>query len=75
MKDPLTLYGIEPGTSRFVAQHLNRCATAVPVGPVNEEILVSKFRLAIDFECLSLHVNSESEPMWEGRQTFEPVRP
>ena len=29
MKNPLTLAGIEPATYRFVAQHLNRCATAV----------------------------------------------
>ena len=30
MKNPLTLTGIEPVTFRFVAQHLNHCATAVP---------------------------------------------
>ena len=30
MKNPLTLAGIEPTTFRFVAQHLNHCATAVP---------------------------------------------
>jgi len=30
MKNPLTLAGIEPVTFRFVAQHLNHCATAVP---------------------------------------------
>ena len=29
MKNPLTV-GIEPATFRFVAQHLNHCATAVP---------------------------------------------
>jgi len=29
MKNPLTPSGIEPATSRFVAQHLNHCATAV----------------------------------------------
>jgi hypothetical protein len=27
MKNPLTPAGIEPGTSRFVAQHLNHCVT------------------------------------------------
>jgi hypothetical protein len=30
MKNPLTTAGIESATSRFVAQHLNHCATAVP---------------------------------------------
>jgi len=29
-KIPLTPYGIEPATFRFVAKHLNHCATAVP---------------------------------------------
>jgi len=31
MKYPPTLAGIEPATFRFVAQHLNHCATAVPI--------------------------------------------
>jgi len=30
MKNPLTPAGIEQATYRFVAQHLNHCATAVP---------------------------------------------
>ena len=30
MKNPLTPAGIEPATFRFVVQHLNHCATAVP---------------------------------------------
>ena len=30
MKNPLTSAGIEPETFRFVPQHLNHCATAVP---------------------------------------------
>jgi len=30
MKNLLTPAGIEPATFRFVAQHLNHCATAVP---------------------------------------------
>jgi len=31
MKNPLTPAGIEPATFRFVAQHLNHCATTVPI--------------------------------------------
>ena len=31
MKNPLTPGGIEPASFRFVAQHLNHCATAVPL--------------------------------------------
>jgi len=31
MKIPLTPGGIEPATFQIVAQHLNHCATAVPV--------------------------------------------
>jgi len=30
MTNPLTPAGIEPATFRFVAQHPNHCATAVP---------------------------------------------
>ena len=31
MKNPMTPAGIEPAFFRVVAQHLNHCATAVPV--------------------------------------------
>ena len=31
MKNPVTPAGIEPATFRFEAQHLNHCATAVPL--------------------------------------------
>ena len=30
VNEPMTLAGIEPETFRFVAQRLNRCATAEP---------------------------------------------
>jgi len=33
MKNPLTPAGIEPAAFRFVAQHLNHCATVVPSNP------------------------------------------
>ena len=42
MKNPLTPAGIKPVTFRFVAQHLNRCATAVPTHIMNSaEICLS----------------------------------
>ena len=41
MKNPLTLPGIEPATFRFVAQHLNHCATAVPI---TQGVLVIPYR-------------------------------
>ena len=31
MKSPVTPAGTEPATFRFVAQHLNHCATAAPI--------------------------------------------
>ena len=34
MKNPPTLTGIEPATFRTVAQHLNHCATAVPLAHI-----------------------------------------
>jgi len=37
-KNPLTPAGIEPTTFRFVAQHLNHCATAVPHSKVIRNI-------------------------------------
>jgi len=38
----LTPAGIEPATFRFVAQHLNHCATAVPLS-------IAKYK--INFPC------------------------
>jgi len=44
MKNPLTAAGIEPATFRFVAQHLNHCATAtirkLPPPPPRPEIFI-----------------------------------
>jgi len=42
MKNPLTLAGIEPGTFRFVAQHLNHCGTA---GPLRQFIMRSRINV------------------------------
>jgi len=40
----MTPAGIEPVTFRFVAQHLNHCATAVPISPRSFHILKGKCR-------------------------------
>jgi len=40
MKNPLTLARIEPATFRFVVQHLNHCAIAVPSSMSN--IVISR---------------------------------
>ena len=40
MKNPLTPAGIEPATFRFVAQHLNHCATAVPAWLLLSSVLL-----------------------------------
>jgi len=41
MKNPLTPAGIDPATFRFVAQHLNHCATAVPPENSKSRIILS----------------------------------
>ena len=53
MKNPVTLAGIEPATFRSVAQHLNRCATAVP------KTYSSKFVYfnAVNFKLFSCKLN------------------
>jgi len=38
-KNPMTLARIEPATFRFVAQHINHCATAVPFVQNNTKIM------------------------------------
>ena len=39
MKSQVTLAGIEPANFRFVEQHLNHCANAVPyINPLNAEL-------------------------------------
>ena len=54
MKNPLTLAGFEPATFRFVAQHLNHCATAVPPkGEYNIKISVKEVGLQ-GVDCIHL---------------------
>ena len=45
IKKPLTPAGIEPATFRFVAQHLNHCATAVPISGTKTENIYFKIKI------------------------------
>ena len=47
----MTPSGIEPATFRFVTQHLNHCATAVPIYTyvVNNKTLA--IRICIFYQC------------------------
>jgi len=54
-KNPLTLVGIEPATFRFVAQHLNHCATAVPTTSRN----IQKFYILPTEYLYLLYVSQE----------------
>ena len=42
MKNPLKPAGIEPATFRFVAQHINHCATAVPKSNPQPPVILFK---------------------------------
>ena len=56
----MTPAGIEPATFRFVSQHLNHCATAVPQGEERKDNIKvdPKYR---GYECLRwLHVGNTS---------------
>jgi len=52
-KIPMTPAGVEPATFRFVAQHLNHCATAVPVIHVINKIRLLLLLLVVE---TSVHV-------------------
>ena len=54
MKNPLTPAGIALATFRFVAQHLNHCATAVPkLGTGNVKILR---QLVVKYNAVKLFI-------------------
>jgi len=48
MKDSLIAAGIEPATFRFVAQHLNHCATAVPSETSSSQYFLSQSRETVE---------------------------
>jgi len=55
------LNGTEPATFRFVAQHLNHCATAVP----NKQLGVQKHELTLVFERYVTYITlSMADTRW-----------
>jgi hypothetical protein len=53
MKNPLTPAGIEPATFRFVAQHLNHCATAgYQIAGIYASLLYSIYLLSLYYNSV-----------------------
>ena len=70
MKNSLTPAGIEPATFRFVAQHLNHCATAVPFAPAYAFV---KFANAVKLTNAKATFNksfTNITPMYRGADKF-----
>jgi len=64
MKNPITPAGIEPATFRFVAQHLNHCATAVPPDIKDNWNFSADFLKILKFACKSyqfFHADGEAD--------------
>ena len=58
----MTPAGIEPATFRFVAQHLNRCATAVPRWVrVTSDIYGAQISFTCIYICLSVRLFASNE--------------
>jgi len=66
MKNLLTLAGIEPATFRFVAQHLNHCATAVP--KLQFPILFN-IPVTIDAKLGYLEQRTDKAAVWKADKT------
>ena len=56
MKTQLTPAGIEPATFRFVVQHLNHCATAVP--PLTHNLSNIEAEEIMKYENLALQIKN-----------------
>ena len=66
-KNPLTLAGTEPSTFRSIAQHLNYCATAVPMCVLYTSELLILFAVSDILEeednMLIITINSITEDL------------
>ena len=54
-KIPMTPSGIEPATFRFVAHHLNHCATAVPIQGIVFDVKWQRNQLILHHDDASCH--------------------
>jgi len=79
MKNPLTPAGIEPATFRFVAQHLNHCATAVPanlaVSPLKPGFISRKVRRPKSEADFLRTYNAEVKNVWSSNFNLHYVFP
>ena len=67
MKNPLTQAEIEPATFRFVAQHLNHCATAVPLASTHSFSNVTPDQLPRKIRTIfPPHKNETFPSLWLG---------
>ena len=57
MKNPMTPAGIEPATFRFVAKHLNHCATAVQCVGWTEE---KSPNVILQYSCASEQIHKHT---------------
>jgi hypothetical protein len=62
MKTPLTPAGTEPATFRFVAQHLNHCATVAPGGHIVPSLNTSHMVVENNIVILFAHMHTEEKP-------------
>jgi len=67
MKNPVTPAGIEPASFRFVAKHLNHCATAVPKPIPKNEIFPDDVNFAY---TKNGWMTADFMEEWRGRGTF-----